>query len=100
MQLPAVSFGGVARRGLVAQMPSMQDDKLLPERWTQPDGAPVSCVEKIKVLNNNLREIRAIAQDALEDAVLMGCDEAQLRQVLHALVDSLHNPYRARLQKP
>jgi hypothetical protein len=77
----------------------MRDDKLLPQRWTQPDGSPVSCVEKIKVLNDNLRELRAIAQDALEDAVLMGCDEAQLRAVLHALVDSLENPYAARLQK-
>lgn len=68
--------------------------------WTQPDGTPVSCAEKIKVLNDNLREIQAIAQDALEDAVLMGCDEAQLRQVLHDVIDSLHNPYRSRLQKP
>ena len=36
--------------------------------WRQPDGAPVSCVEKIKVLNENYAEMRAIAQDALEDA--------------------------------
>ncbi len=75
----------------------MQDnsaDKIIPDTWSQPDGRPVSCVEKIKVLNDNLDELRRIAQDALEDAVLMGCDEAQLRQVLHALVESLENPYR------
>jgi hypothetical protein len=75
----------------------MHDDpasRILPKAWTQPDGTPVSCVEKIKVLNDNLDELRRIAQDALEDAVLMGCDEAQLRQVLHALVESLENPYR------
>ena len=53
--------------------------------WLQPDGQPVSCREKIKVLNENLDEIREMSQDALEDAVLMGCDEAQLRQVLHHL---------------
>ena len=62
--------------------------------WRQPDGKPVSCVEKIKVLNQNLDEIRQLAQDALEDAILMGCDEAQVRAVLQGLVDDLQNPYR------
>jgi len=61
--------------------------------WRQPDGEPVSCVEKIKVLNDNLEEIREMAQDALEDGILMGCDEAQLRDVLQSLVTSLDNPY-------
>jgi hypothetical protein len=61
--------------------------------WRQPDGKPVSCVEKIKVLNENLAEIRQLAQDALEDGLLMGCSEDQLRQVLRDLVDSLTNPY-------
>ena len=69
---------------------------VFPEIWKQPDGAPVSCVEKIKVLNDNLREIQAIAQDALEDAILLGCDEAQIRAVLHAVIDSLRNPYAGR----
>jgi hypothetical protein len=70
--------------------------------WRQPDGIPLSCREKIKVLNENLEEIREMAQDALEDGILMGCDEAQLREVLTALVDSLVNPYgdRAGARKP
>jgi hypothetical protein len=67
-----------------------------PPVWRQPTGAPVSCVEKIKVLNDNFRELRQLAQDAFEDALLMECDEAQIRQVLHELVDSLHNPYAGR----
>ena len=62
--------------------------------WRQPDGKPLSCVEKIKVLNENLTEIQQMAQDALEDAILMGGDEAQVREVLHGLIDSLNNPYR------
>jgi hypothetical protein len=45
------------------------------------------------VLNENLAEIRQLAQDALEDGLLMGCSEDQLRQVLRQLVDSLENPY-------
>ena len=62
--------------------------------WHTPEGEPVSCVEKIKVLNENLAELRGLAQDALEDGVLMGCDEAQLREVLAGIVASLVNPYR------
>jgi len=62
--------------------------------WRTPEGEPVSCVEKIKVLNENLAELRDLAQDALEDAVLMGCDEAQFRRVMRGLAESLDNPYR------
>ena len=62
--------------------------------WRTPEGEPVSCVEKIKVLNENLAELRALAQDALEDAVLMGCDEPQVREVLGQIVAGLVNPYR------
>jgi hypothetical protein len=61
--------------------------------WLQPDGQPVSCREKLKVLNENLQEIDQLCQDALEDGILMGCDEAQLREVLRQIIDSLENPY-------
>ncbi|MGA8380434.1 MAG: hypothetical protein WB710_04810 [Stellaceae bacterium] len=61
--------------------------------WLTPQGEPVSCVEKIKVLNENLAELRELAQEALEDAVLMGGDERQLREVLAAIMAGLVNPY-------
>ena len=70
------------------------DQDFSPPTWKQPDGKPVSCLEKIKVLNQNLEEIRGLAQDALEDAVLMGCDEAQIRAVFSAMLEGLKNPYR------
>ena len=62
--------------------------------WRTPEGELVSCVEKIKVLNENLAELRELAQEAFEDAVLMGCDEQQVREVLAALVAGVVNPYR------
>ena len=62
--------------------------------WLTPEGEKVSCVEKIKVLNENLAELRELAQDALDDAVLMGCDEQQVRSVLTDIVKGLVNPYR------
>ncbi|MBB5019831.1 hypothetical protein HNQ59_003139 [Chitinivorax tropicus] len=61
--------------------------------WRSPKGEVLACVEKIKVMRENLEELRQMAQDALEDALLMGGDERQVRQVLHDLVDGLTNPY-------
>ncbi len=63
------------------------------EVWRTPEGDSVSCLEKIKVLNQNLEEIYQMCQDALEDAVLMGCDETQFRQIINELVKKLENPY-------
>jgi hypothetical protein len=64
--------------------------------WRLPTGAPVACLEKLKVLNENYSELRQLAQDAFEDALLMDCDEAHLRQLLHQMIDALHNPYAGR----
>jgi len=71
----------------------MARDPLAGLVWRAPDGSPVSCLEKLKVLNENIAEIRALAQEALEDAVLMGCDERQVRKVLHAVISSLAKPF-------
>lgn len=62
-------------------------------KWRQMDGNAISCDEKLKVLNENLAELRQICQDAFEDALLMGCDEAQVREVFASVVDALLNPY-------
>jgi hypothetical protein len=75
-------------------MSAKNEDGFSIPTWRQPDGEPVSCREKIKVLNENLTEIAELAQDALEDAVLMGCDEEQVREVLRRMVESLENPYK------
>jgi hypothetical protein len=55
-------------------------------------------VEKLKVLRENLEEIQRLCQDALEDAVLMGCDESQFRQVLDGLLQQIENPYRDKVK--
>ncbi|MBC6440374.1 MAG: hypothetical protein GDA49_08195 [Rhodospirillales bacterium] len=65
----------------------------LPDVWLGPDGEPVSCVDKLKLLQENLEELREMAREALEDAVVMGCDEAQTRKVLNDLVASLEKPF-------
>lgn len=62
--------------------------------WLRDDASIVACTEKIKVMQENFDEIRQIAQDALEDGLLMEVSEAQMRDALHQLVDTLVNPYQ------
>jgi hypothetical protein len=64
-----------------------------PPVWRQSDGKPVSCLEKIKVLNQNVQEIESLCADALEDGVLMGCDAEQIKAALHELIDKLAAPH-------
>lgn len=61
--------------------------------WRSPQGDVVSCAEKLKVLRENLEEIRQLCQEALEDAAIMGCDVAQFRNVLAELVHKLESRY-------
>ncbi|MFZ9615395.1 MAG: hypothetical protein ACO3AG_01860 [Fluviibacter sp.] len=61
--------------------------------WRKPSGAPVSCVEKIKVLNENFAELRNLAQETLDDALLLGCSESQAREALREMLDGLTTSY-------
>jgi hypothetical protein len=62
-------------------------------KWLRDDDSIVACTEKIKVMNENFDEIKQIAQDALEDGLLMEVSETQMRSALHKLIDDLINPY-------
>jgi len=64
-----------------------------PAVWRRADGTVISCVEKIKVLNENLVELKQMAQDAFEDALLLECPAEVIRNELHKLVDSLVDPW-------
>ena len=58
-------------------------------RWKKPDGSPVACKEKLRVLEENLEELKGPIKDALEDALVLGCSEASARRALHALIDAI-----------
>lgn len=78
----------------------MDNSKNAIPRWETPDGSPVSCTEKVMVLNENYEELRSMIKDALEDALVLGCSEKQVRESFHALIDEIqsdikecqHNP--------
>jgi hypothetical protein len=67
---------------------------LLQDSWRLADGEPVACREKLRVLDDNERELLQVMQDAFEDAVLMGVDEEFARHRIAALVSTLKSPKR------
>ncbi len=66
-----------------------------PRLWPQPDGAPVACRDKLKMLSENHAELAQVMQDAFDDAVLMGVDETAMRRILAEMVAGLTSPKRA-----
>jgi hypothetical protein len=65
-----------------------------PAAWPGADGQPLACREKLKVLAENYAEVTQVMRDAFEDAVLMGVDEAAMRDILTRLVAALPSPKR------
>jgi hypothetical protein len=71
----------------------MSGEKSTWPKWVRDDDSVVSCTEKVKVMTETFDELKQIAQDALEDGLLMEVSETQMRKALHQLVDDLINPY-------
>jgi hypothetical protein len=66
-----------------------------PSRWPQPDGASVSCREKLRMLEENHAELAQMLQDTFEDAVLMGVDAEAMRSILTEMVARLTSPLKS-----
>ena len=62
------------------------ENNVLPKVWKGTNSDVISCSEKIKLLNENIIEIKRMSDDAIEDAVLMGADP---KQVIDTLIKSL-----------
>lgn len=60
--------------------------------WMQSDGTPLTCPEKLRMLAENEAELGQMLQDAFEDAILMGVDEALMRARLRLMIDALRRP--------
>ena len=66
-------------------------------RWHDESGHVLTCREKVSVLNENIHELSMMAQDAYEDALLMGVSKDQVKQMFIAIIDGLQSPYGDRL---
>ena len=68
---------------------SESSENFLPQIWLSKDQKPLTCIEKIKILNENIIEINQMANEAFEDGILIGADPNQIRFVLQAAIENL-----------
>jgi len=64
--------------------------------WPTAEGERIDCREKLRTLRENHEELAQTLRDCFEDAVLIGVDEAAMRQLLHAMVDAQRDPRSGR----
>ena len=57
--------------------------------WIDKDKKIISCIETNKVLNENYLEVYNVLQSAIDDGILMGCDEEDFKKKLKRLVNDL-----------
>ena len=56
--------------------------------WRAKNNELISCDEKIKVLNENFDELGILIQNVIDDAVIIGCDEKDLKKKINELLQS------------
>jgi hypothetical protein len=57
--------------------------------WIDKEKKIISCIETNKVLNENYLEVYNVLQSAIDDGILMGCDEEDFKKKLKRLVNDL-----------
>ena len=68
----------------------MKKSKLYPNFWKASDNSKISCKEKILILNNNVIELQSLINQIYDEAVLMGVDKKQIREVINDLAINLN----------
>ena len=68
---------------------------VLPKNWHSSDKGRISCKEKIKVLNENIQEFQTMANDILDEAILMGADKEQFLETMKQVVLSTNSSLKS-----
>ena len=65
--------------------------QFIPKYWLGKNKLKISCKEKIKVLNENIDEINEMISEVYDEAILLGIDEKQFKDVLLDIVKNMKN---------
>ena len=60
----------------------MRNKNIYPKIWYSKNKEPLSCKEKILLLNNNILEFHELANEIYDEAILMGVRKEQIEEVL------------------
>lgn len=64
--------------------------------WNDAAGNPLTCKEKLAVLEENATALERIYKEALEEALIMGCSNASFRNELRARLDNVQTKVKER----
>lgn len=60
-------------------------------KWVDNNNGIIACIEKNKIMNENMEEILQLIQNALEDATLMGVSKQCFLENISTLVENFLN---------
>lgn len=61
----------------------------IPNYWIGKNKEKISCKEKIKILNSNIDELQEMISEIYDEAILIGIDEKQLKDVLLEIIKNM-----------
>ena len=66
-----------------------ENNQLTPKYWVGKDKKKISCKEKIKVMDSNLKEFQEMLAEIYDEAILIGVDESQFKKLLLNIVKNI-----------
>ena len=69
----------------------MKKNDIYPNFWKTSENSKISCKEKIVILNNNVIELQNLITQIYDEAILMGVDKKQIKEVINNLTTNLNS---------
>ena len=73
----------------------MSDKKYTPSIWYSDKNEQLSCKEKFIVLNENILEFHDLAEEIYDEAILMGVNRNQIKEVLVNIVNNINSQLKS-----
>jgi hypothetical protein len=73
----------------------MNNKNIYPKIWYSKNKEKLSCKEKILLLNNNIIELHELANDIYDEAILMGVNKEQIKEVLAITIKNINSKLKS-----
>jgi len=68
---------------------------VLPNFWITKNKVKITCKEKIKILNGNVEDIKNLLEETYDEAILMGADPTQVKEVIYKVVKNINSSLKS-----
>ena len=73
----------------------MKNKNLYPDFWIEKNNKKIACKEKIKVLNENIYELKELINQIYDEAILMGVKKEQIREIINDIAKTIDTDLNA-----